>query len=657
MNGINKNLYAAAEEIASAMSKSPRAIRRMADKDNGDWAYAPEKIRGTEKKWFLIANLPKDIREKVSLSHINATLKLDGATKALAVEKLAENAVAKPVATQVDLQKLDDRQRLRDGSRRLILQFVATAKSNGMGMEKAVKALNAGYADGSLSPNLQHAIAHCNDKMNDARSGKLSCRSVQRWQEAANNNGHCIPKKTRVETPWDAVYWVALFLACYRKPQKPNMREAHAAFEQAWAEQGFTQKCPSYDAVYQLRKRIPKVILEMGRSTGSELAALKPFIRRDWSGMSNEVWVGDGHSFKAKVRHPEHGYAFAPEVTVIIDAASRYIVGWAFSLSENQIAVSEALGQGMLKHGKPLIYYSDNGSGQTAKTIDHPAGGMLARLGVHHETGIPGNPQGRGIIEGLWDITAIAVAKTLPTFQGTGMDGETLRKNTQAINSAKNKGLVPEFVTQWQVFIDKCEAQFDWYNTQHKHSALGGKTPSEVYHTNFDERWGIALTDDEKINLYRPFVERIPARGEVRWINNIYFHQALAELPDKTKVRVAYDLHDANQVWISDLQGRFICEAVWDGNKRDAFPVSLKDKLKDERIDGMVKRAQDKIDMAHAERGNLIDGEVLARVPVIPSEPVEPLKRVMIYAEFNSEKEPPPMSYQDTVRMLKQAGQ
>jgi len=226
------------------------------------------------------------------------------------------------------------------------------------------------------------------------------------------------------------------------------------------------------------------------------------------------------------VRKPITGEAFAPEVTVIIDAASRFIVGWAFSLSENQIAVSEALGQGMLKHGKPLIYYSDNGSGQTAKTIDCPAGGMLARLGVRHETGIPGNPQGRGLIEGLWDITTIAVAKTLPTFQGTGMDGDTLRKNTQAINKAKRKGEVPEFVTPWPVFIEKCEARFEWYNTQHQHSELGGKTPAEVYHANFDERWACRLTEDETVNLYRPWRIRTPIRGEVRWNNNIYFHQA-----------------------------------------------------------------------------------------------------------------------------------
>ncbi len=167
-----------------------------------------------------------------------------------------------------------------------------------------------------------------------------------------------------------------MLLSCYRKPQKPHMTEAYAEFKQDWLMQGLAKHPPSYTTARRSLNKVPAVILEMGRSTGSELAALKSFVRRDWSGMSNEVWVGDGHTFKAKVRHPIHGQAFAPEVTLIIDAASRFIVGWAFSLSENQIAVSEALGKGMQKHGKPLIYYSDNGSGQTAKTIDWPFPGL-----------------------------------------------------------------------------------------------------------------------------------------------------------------------------------------------------------------------------------------------------------------------------------------
>jgi len=230
------------------------------------------------------------------------------------------------------------------------------------------------------------------------------------------------------------------------------------------------------------------------------------------------------------------------------------------------------------------------------------------------------------------------------------MDEGSMRKNTQAIESAKRKGEVPTFVPSWQRFIDDCEARFHWYNTQHQHSSLGGKTPAEVYHAGFDESWACQLSEDESINLYRPSVDRTPNRGEIRWLNNIYFHPSLAELPANTKVRMHYDVSDASKVWVFDLNGRFLYEAEFEGNKRAGFAVSLKDSLKEKRIDGMEKRGQEKIDRANAERGNVINGEVLQRVPVIPSDPIEPLKRVVIEGEFQKQKpEEKRMGYLETM--------
>lgn len=484
--------------------------------------------------------------------------------------------------------------------------------------------INEGFQAGTLDADMREAVLHCNDKANAERVGKLAPRTLQRWGKLKSDNGCCVPLKTRLKTDWRGVEWLNWYFGFYRKPQKPGISEAYRLFAADYEQRDLSTPVPSEFAVRRLLKTVPKLVLEWGRSTGAEYKAMQAFIRRDWSGSSNEIWVGDGHTFKAKVRHPDapDRLAFAPEVTVIIDAASRFIVGWAFSLSENQIAVSEALGSAMIKHGKPLIYYSDNGSGQTAKTIDCPAGGMLARLGVAHETGIPGNPQGRGLIEGLWDITAIWVAKQFPTFQGTGMDGETLRKNTVAINKTKNKnGSMPSFVPTWEAFVQACEARFEWYNTQHQHSVLGGKTPAEVYYANFDESWACQLTDEEKATLYRPYVLRTPRRGEVHFINNIYFHKALEALPAKAQVRVSYDLHDAQVVWISDLDGVFICEAIWDGNKVDGFEKSFKQDLKQKRVANKRKLAKDKLDAADMEASRILEGESRQVIEFVLPEP------------------------------------
>ena len=48
-----------------------------------------------------------------------------------------------------------------------------------------------------------------------------------------------------------------------------------------------------------------------------------------------------------------------------------------------------------------------NGSGETGDMLDKETTGILPRIGIEHFTGIPGNPQGRGKIERLWQTITI----------------------------------------------------------------------------------------------------------------------------------------------------------------------------------------------------------------------------------------------------------
>ncbi|WP_155238617.1 hypothetical protein [Kingella kingae] len=73
---------------------------------------------------------------------------------------------------------------------------------------------------------------------------------------------------------------------------------------------------------------------------------------------------------------------------------------------------------GFRSYPPPLVYYSDNGAGQTANMLDNEVMGLFARLNIEHLTGIPGNPMGRGRIERLWQTTLIAVGKNVWDFLG-----------------------------------------------------------------------------------------------------------------------------------------------------------------------------------------------------------------------------------------------
>ncbi|MDH3001328.1 hypothetical protein A1D23_12445 [Chelonobacter oris] len=128
---------------------------------------------------------------------------------------------------------------------------------------------------------------------------------------------------------------------------------------------------PKLGVVRYAMDKLPRHIKEIGRKTGAEMRALQTYVKRDWSMLkANDVWVGDGHSMKMKVAHPDHGRPFIPELTLVMDAVSRYVVGWSVSLSENVIAVADAIRHEVERHDIPAIYYSDNGGGEKNWVLD-----------------------------------------------------------------------------------------------------------------------------------------------------------------------------------------------------------------------------------------------------------------------------------------------
>jgi hypothetical protein len=78
-------------------------------------------------------------------------------------------------------------------------------------------------------------------------------------------------------------------------------------------------------------------------------------------------------------------------------------------------------------------------------------------------------------------------------------------------------------------------------------------------------------------------------------------------LSEGEKVRVRFDIHDANQVWVLRMDGTFLCVAQWDAHKKAAWPVPYMDKKRQDRVDDKIKRAKRDIKEANAELGNVIE--------------------------------------------------
>lgn len=95
------------------------------------------------------------------------------------------------------------------------------------------------------------------------------------------------------------------------------MQEAYDDFAAEWYEvhQDNPAMCaalPSYDQVCYAMNKLPVVVKQRGRITGSEFRQYEGFVRRDWLSLPvNYAWIGDGHGMKMKVAHPDHGNPFS----------------------------------------------------------------------------------------------------------------------------------------------------------------------------------------------------------------------------------------------------------------------------------------------------------------------------------------------------------
>ena len=75
---------------------------------------------------------------------------------------------------------------------------------------------------------------------------------------------------------------------------------------------------------------------------------------------------------------------------------------------------------------------------------------------------------------------------------------------------------------------------------------------------------------------------------------------------DGEDVMVGVDIHNANSVVIRKMTGEFVCEAVWDGNKRSAFPVSMVEKARDDRAARRSGRLKKELDEVERERNPVL---------------------------------------------------
>ena len=582
-----KTHYSAAEIAGMKLPGLPETERgiRMAAERNGWECRRKSKGKGSE---FAISSLPP------------------AAEKALK-DRLVKSIIAAPVVTlptppataqQLELA-LTSRQQTIEGARKGVLVAIERLMAGcGVTREAAIHTLLTQAKAGALDPHLERMLRAAHDgRGRKGASPYPSVRSIKGWR-ALEKQCHLAPRAAMTAV-LEIPAWAKSFLTYWQLPSKPSVSHAYEQFARDWADS--TSTLPSIHQVRRFIGKLGAVSRETGRIGPREMKNIKPFVRRDIAQLQpNDVWTADGHTFDAEVQHPMHGRPFRPEITAIIDIATRRIIGWSVGLAESGLAVLDAITHAVTREGVMAIFYVDNGSGYKNDMLRNESTGVMGRLGADMRFARPYNSQAKGAVERLHQSVFVRAARELQSYIGADMDREAKLSQFKLTRKAIKNGGQSQLIS-WPHFIDFINQRIADYNAR-PHRSLNGISPDMKLAEFVALGWEpTRLRPGEEAYLFRPQVERSISRCEIALFGNRYFSRELEEFHGE-RLRIGYDVNDASRVWVYADDGRLICTAEWNANVRSFFPVSVIEQARDRRAAGRVNRLQAHLDEVQAER-------------------------------------------------------
>jgi len=577
------------------MPHSERNVRDKATRES--WSFRDRDAGGGGREYHVSA-LPAAFRKALTHQAVKAPSRA-------------------PVQLSLDLPRIEDMKTYQRGpleARAALLAEIDRLVLTGHTVTHAIAAVVDAAATGALPPELQRLVPIANARGGASGSRTLSERSLKRWRAAvrqADGQVAALAPTAVPESPIPA--WAPTFMQLYARPTKPGIPEVLEGWPAG-------EDRPSYDQAKRFLKRVDAITRNMGRMGARALKSIKAYVARDFSELwPGAVFIGDGHTYKQEVAHPVHGGPFRPEITAILDVYTRKWVGWSAALAENTWSVADAVRHAATTATQCAILYYDNGAGAKNNTWDDDVAGLAARLSMTKLHSAPWSSQARGVIERFNSSVLHKAARARPTYVGQRMDQDARRSAFKITRAEIKAAGTSRLLTSWADFIADIDAAMVAYNAR-PHSSLPkiiDPATTRRRHMTPAEAWDKAIADgwqpdpipaDEARTLFRPAVRRAVRRGLIAWIGNEYFAPELESLHGE-EVMVSYDLHDAGSVLVSLLDGRFVCEAKWNGHKRSYVPVSFARRAEEQRVAGKIARLESHKQVALAELhpGTLIE--------------------------------------------------
>ncbi|KAA6405781.1 DDE-type integrase/transposase/recombinase [Candidatus Tokpelaia sp.] len=502
----------------------------------------------------------------------------------------------------------------------------------------------AGLSAGTATEQMVRMAAKANDKSRED-SAPLSARTVMRWIKRYRQSGCAIAALAPAKRQAGGVpHWIRAFYRFYGLPSKPSMQQAL----DMWRQEQPRAKLPSIGQIRTAMGKMTMLERNKGRMGPRELKKMQSYISRDTSDMMPaEMYQADGKTFNAEIAHPAHGRPFRPELTTIIDAKTRRVVGWSAALDESANAVADALLMAVSKAGIPAIFYTDNGPGYKNAAMEDSLTGLLERLSITPMHALPYNSQAKGLIE-RFNRHWTNLARTMPTYLGGDMDKEA----AQAVHKVTRKELAETGISatlpSWAAFMEACADMIADYNAR-PHRSLDaiidpetGKkrhlSPNEAWRLAEAQGWTADIVDAAELAELRLIWEiRRTRRGVVELFDNQYFCGDLESYHGE-EVIIAYDPTNADSVICRAITmidgerrpGALIGKAAFAGHKTRMVPMTAAEKAAEKRHKGRRARVGRKADVIDAElRTMVIAAHTTRPLPQIVS-PVPALEAVKV---------------------------
>ncbi len=278
----------------------------------------------------------------------------------------------------------------------------------------------------------------------------------------------------------------------------------------------------------------------------------------------NEVWETDHDKLEIGVRPLRGTSLVRPWLTVIEDGFSRLVMGWVLSLypttAEVLVAIREAIVIDPARGpwgGVPQLIRFDGGREFLAHAVTRAAG----ELGCAALPTAPYSPHLKGKVERLHQTIGEGLIATLPHYTGGPRQANgKLYAQSAALTLEQLQARLREFV--------------DAYNTEHRHSSLGGMTPAEKWASSAAP---LDVVEPERLRwmLLADQTRKMDKDG-IHFENDLFVAPELNEVGRGTEVEVRYMPHDRRWIEVFTREG-WLCTA---------YP---QDRLSEEQADAIVE--------------------------------------------------------------------